>query len=192
MPREQQREVIEVTQEHSQGEADTFAELPLKRQAVALATCLAIPFAAAAVGGYATSRSVDGWYQTLERPAWTPSGTLIGAVWTLLYALMGLSAWLTWRSSAKGNVSADQTKAAWSWFVIQLGLNTAWSFAFFGLRSPLGGLGVIALLWLSIIAWIRATSPISRAASWLQLPYLSWVSFAAFLNATIWWMNREA
>jgi tryptophan-rich sensory protein len=151
---------------------------------------LALPYAAAAAGGYATSRSVDSWYQALHKPAWTPPGQVIGAVWTVLYGLMGLSAWPTWRTGATGRTAPGQANAARAWFFVQLGLNTAWSFAFFGLRSPLAGLAVIVPLWLSVVGWIRATGRVHRAASWLQLPYLAWVSFATTLNAAIWWQNR--
>jgi tryptophan-rich sensory protein len=164
----------------------------LARQAVALAVCLAVPFAAAALGGYATSRSVDTWYQTLERPAWTPSGRVIGTIWSVLYALMGLSSWLAWREHASGRASTARMQPAATWFVCQLGLNMAWSFAFFGLRSTVAGLAVIVALWLSIAAWIRALGQVNRPAALLQAPYLAWVSFAGYLNATIWWLNRDA
>jgi tryptophan-rich sensory protein len=171
--------------------SDPRAEPPLKRQAVALLVCLALPFAAAALGGYATSRAVDGWYQTLERPAWTPPGWLFGPVWTVLYTLMGLSAWLSWREVAAGRAAAAEAEPARRWFLGQLALNTAWSFAFFGLRSPLAGLAVIVPLWLSIVGWIRATHRVNPTAAWLQLPYLAWVSFASCLNAALWWLNRN-
>jgi tryptophan-rich sensory protein len=164
---------------------------PLKRQAAALLVCLAIPFAAAALGGYATSRSVNGWYQTINRPAWTPPGWLFGPVWTALYALMGVSAWLTWREAAAGRAEAARTGPARRWFFAQLALNTGWSFAFFGLRSPLAGLLVIVPLWLSIAGWIGATGRVNRAAAGLQLPYLAWVSFASVLNGALWWLNRN-
>jgi translocator protein len=162
----------------------------LPRQAIALVISLALPYAAAALGSLATSQSVDTWYETLQRPAWTPPGRVIGAVWTVLYGLMGLSAWLTWRAGATGEADAEQVGSARAWFLGQLGLNALWSFAFFGLRSPLAGLGVIVPLWLSIVGWIRATERVSRPAARLQWPYLGWVSFATCLNAAIWWMNR--
>jgi tryptophan-rich sensory protein len=178
-------------EERGGNSAGSHAELSLKRQVAALAAFLAIPFAAAAAASYATTRSVVAWYPTLERPAWTPSGAVISAVWTALYALMGVSAWLTWRDRASGTAEEEQAKTAQRWFLGQLALNAAWSYAFFGLRSPLAGLAVIVPLWLSIVAWSRALSRVNRAAGWLQLPYLVWVSFATGLNGAIWWMNRD-
>ncbi|MFN8524272.1 MAG: TspO/MBR family protein [Chloroflexota bacterium] len=163
----------------------------LTRQAAALTVCLAIPYAAAAIGGYATSRSLGDWYGAIEKPDWTPSGQTIGAVWTVLYGLMGLSAWLSWRAAALRDGADGRAVQARGWFLCQLGLNVAWSFAFFGLRSPLAGLVVIVPLWLSVAAWIRAAGRLSLVAGWLQAPYLGWVGFAAFLNGTIWWLNRE-
>jgi tryptophan-rich sensory protein len=165
-------------------------KLPVWQQAAALLACLAVPFMAAGLGSWATNQSVHDWYPTLRKPSWTPPGRVIGAVWSVLYTLMGISAWLTWRRAVDGKAARGEADAARTWFLGQLALNTAWSFAFFGLRSPLAGLAVILPLWGSVASWTRAAARVDRLAGALQLPYLGWVSFASVLNAVIWWKNR--
>jgi tryptophan-rich sensory protein len=150
---------------------------------VGLAVCLAVPFGAAAAGSWATSRALDDWYPSLAKPGWTPPGSTIGAVWSVLYTLMGISAWLVWRRA-----DASSTNV-YRWFFVQLGLNTTWSFAFFGLRSPLAGLVAIVPLFAAVVGWAIAAGRVSPLAGCLQIPYAAWVAFAGFLNATIWWLN---
>lgn len=154
------------------------------RQLGALGAFVATCFLAAALGGRLTSMSVDTWYPTLAKPAWTPSGELIGAVWTVLYALMGLSAWLVWKRGFFTLLSREA-----SWFSLQLLLNVVWSALFFGLRSP--GLAVIdiGLLWVAILFTTISFWRVSRLAGILFMPYLAWVGFAAVLNVMIWRMN---
>ncbi len=121
-----------------------------------------------------------GWYLALDRPSWAPPGWVFGPVWITLYTMMGVAAWLVWRSR-----SLTRRKAL-GWFVVQLVLNAAWTPVFFGARSIGGGLIVISLLLVAIIATISAYQHVSRVAAALMLPYLAWVGFATALNAALW------
>ncbi|GMV90420.1 MAG: TspO and MBR [Candidatus Hydrogenedentota bacterium] len=155
------------------------------RAALALAGFLALSYGVAAVGGIATSSSVNTWYTQIEKPSWTPPGSVIGTVWSVLYFLMALAAWLVY---LRGGVRAN-TKPLGLW-AVQLALNLAWSFLFFGLRNPGAALVELALLWIAIAATTVAFARVRTSAMILMLPYLAWVTFAGFLNATVWLMNR--
>lgn len=133
----------------------------------------------------ATQSSVGTWYPTLAKPFFTPPGWVFGPVWTTLYALMGLAAWLVGRRGW----TTPGVRTALGVFGLQLVLNAAWSFAFFGARSPAGGLAVIVLLWVALALATRWFLAVRRAAGWLLVPYLLWVTYAAALNGAIWWMN---
>lgn len=151
-----------------------------------LIASLAITLAAAGIGGIATASSVNTWYQELVKPSFNPPSWLFGPVWTVLYILMGIALFLVWQEVSEGHTS----QGALVTFAIQLLLNVLWSFAFFGLRSPLAGLVVIVLLWLAILATILSFYRVSPTAAYLLVPYVLWVSFAAILNFSIWWLNR--
>ena len=155
---------------------------PMGRQAAGLAGFVGVSFLAAFVGARATMQSVGSWYSQLARPPWGPPNWVFGPVWTVLYASMGVAAWLVWR---RGGWSA-----AILLFAVQLGLNAAWSFAFFGWQSPLAGLVNIVLLWIAIAATLLRFWQADRLAGWLFVPYLAWVTFAAALNFAIWRLNR--
>ncbi|MFP4229212.1 MAG: TspO/MBR family protein [Salinivenus sp.] len=137
------------------------------------------------VAAWATQLSVTTWYPTLDKPGFTPPNWLFAPVWTILYAMMGLAAFLLWRTDG----SDGRRRAALGWFVVQLALNAGWSFAFFGARSPAGGLVVIVALW-GALAWTTDRFfRLRAAAGWLLVPYLLWVTYAAALNAGIWLLN---
>jgi tryptophan-rich sensory protein len=153
------------------------------RDEIGLAVSLGIVFAAATIGGLFTSASVSTWYQTLAKPGFTPPDWIFGVVWTALYAMMGLAAWLVWRQSGRGR------RLPLVLFFVQLGLNVAWSGIFFGLRLPGSAFAEIVLLWLAIAATLGAFLRISPAAGLLMIPYLLWVTFAAVLNFGIWRLN---
>lgn len=138
------------------------------------------PFAAGAIGTIPTASAIPTWYRTLDKPSWNPPAQVFAPVWTTLYALMAIAILLVRRERRDG--SADRAQAI---FGVQLALNLAWSFVFFGGRSPRGGVVVIGLLWASIVATIAAFWPIRRAAALLLVPYLGWVSFASALNTEI-------
>jgi translocator protein len=147
---------------------------------LALVVVILCCLGAAAVGGYATTRSLRDWYLALPKPSWNPPNAVFGPVWTVLYLAMAIADWLVWRARNESDITVAQ-----SVFVVQLVLNVLWSVAFFGLRSPLAGLVVIALLWLAIVATIVAFSQVSVLAAAILVPYLLWVTFASFLNAAI-------
>lgn len=157
----------------------------MRDRIVLLVLCITICQLAGVVGSYFTDISVTTWYPTLVKPSYTPPGWFIGVVWVVLYTLMGISLFLILDSKP----AAGRLKGALIPFCLQLLLNIMWSGAFFGLRSPLYALVVIAALWLSIIVTMRAFFEISRKAGVLLVPYILWVSFAAFLNYTIWRLN---
>lgn len=151
--------------------------------ALALVAFLALCYAAAFVGARFTAASLGDWYASLAKPAWTPPGAVIGTVWSVLYTLMGVSAWLAWRARAP--------RAAWVAFGIQLALNVAWSALFFGLRSPALALVAIVALAIAIAATLALFWRASRWAGALLVPYLAWVCFASVLNASIWWLSGQ-
>ncbi len=136
-----------------------------------------------AIGTIATSPNIPTWYASLSKPAFNPPNWVFGPVWTILYALMGISAYLIYKSRNKGK------NAALIVFAAQLFLNVLWSFAFFGAKSPLYGLVVIVLLWAAIVFTILKFRAISKTAAYLLIPYLLWASFAAVLNYSVWTLN---
>jgi translocator protein len=146
-----------------------------------IATC----FAAAAIGALMTTPALGDWYVKLNKPAWTPPNGVFGPVWTLLYAGMGIAAWMVWLQRTSCNVTP-----ALSIFAIQLILNVAWSGLFFGLHSPGAGLLAIVALWCAIAATILSFRHAVTIAGWILVPYLAWVSFAMALNFEIWRMNK--
>lgn len=125
------------------------------------------------------------WYAQLAKPSWTPPGYIFGPVWTLLYASMAVAAWMLWR-----RVGFTGGRTALILFMAQLVLNGMWSWIFFGLHEP--GLAFVELccLWLLILATVIAFWRLYRPSGALLVPYLAWVSFAASLNFSIWWLNR--
>ncbi|HET7211586.1 MAG TPA: TspO/MBR family protein [Methyloceanibacter sp.] len=155
-----------------------------RRNLIALFAALAICFAASVIGGLLTRPNLA-WYETLERPGFAPPNGVFSVVWTILYAMMAIAAWQFWRADG----SDEDRKLGLVAFGIQLALNVAWSFAFFGLRSPGAGLVVILLLLVAITVTIVLFDRLSRSASLLLVPYLLWVCFAAALNFAFWFLN---
>lgn len=154
------------------------------RSILALAGFLLLSFAAGAIGGRATYPAIPGWYQSLEKPSWTPPEWLFGPAWTTLYILMGVAAWLVWRHGGWRSQKRPLTL-----FVVQVVLNALWSIFFFGMRNPGLGMAEIVFLWLAILATLIAFWRVSRVAGGLMIPYLGWVTFAAALNFAIWRLN---
>ncbi|HKY94302.1 MAG TPA: TspO/MBR family protein [Kiloniellales bacterium] len=153
-------------------------------QALGLIVLLALCLAVGWLGSLVAQPAVQGWYQTLRLPSFRPGDAAFPIVWTILYVVMAVSAWLVWRRHPFGEV-----KGALALFGVQLLLSLAWSYLFFGLQSPLLGLIDIVALDLAIIATIVAFWWYDRMASLLLLPYLAWVFFASSLNAWIWANN---
>lgn len=152
------------------------------RKWLGLALWIVLPFIAAWIGAQVTD---PGWYQELRRPTWAPPGWLFGPVWTALYLMMGVAAWLVW--SQHGFVGA---RIALTLFLVQLVFNALWSWVFFGLRQPGWAFVEIVFLWLLILATTLAFSRKRALAAWMLTPYLAWVTFAAALNLSIWLLNR--
>ncbi len=143
------------------------------------------------IGSVFTTPSITGWYAGVVKPALNPPAWVFGPVWTTLFALMGISAFLIWSSYAKATEDKKKViEIALVLFGIQLVLNTLWSIIFFGLHSPAVAFIELIVLWLAILATIISFAKISRPAMWLLLPYILWVSFAGFLNYSIWQLNK--
>ncbi len=138
------------------------------------------------VGSLFTTPSIPTWYATLNKPPFTPPNRLFGPVWLILYLLMGVALFLVWRKGLK----QLYVKKALIFFGVQLVLNILWSAAFFGFKSPLAGLIIILVLWVTIIITIRHFYNVSLTAARLLIPYILWVSFAAILNLSIFILNR--
>jgi len=142
-----------------------------------------VSFAVSAVGAIA-SIEARSFYAGLEQPDWAPPGWLFGPVWTLLFALMAIAAWLVWR-----NGGFRTNRIALSLFLTQLLFNALWSWLFFAWRLGGPAFADILLLWVLILATLVAFWRAERLAGILLLPYLLWVSFAAFLNYAVWQLN---
>lgn len=152
---------------------------------------LGASFGTGALGARFTAGSVNTWYRTLRRPSWTPPGPVFGPVWTVLYILIGTSAWLVRRQARRHPERAAAARPALAAWLVQLALNMAWSEVFFGRRRIGGGLAVILALWASVAVCAGLSARVSKAAAALLLPYLAWTGFAAVLNGRIWQLNRR-
>ena len=153
------------------------------RQALGLLGWLSLAFITAAIGA-AASANAGAFYTQLARPSWAPPGWLFGPVWSTLYAMMGVSAWLVWR--ARGFSGA---RTALVLFIAQLAANALWSWLFFVWRE--GGLAFaeVLLLWSLIAATIVLFQRASTLAAVLLYPYLAWVTFASALTFAVWRLN---
>lgn len=140
---------------------------------------------AGAIGALFTTPAIGSWYSTLTKPVLNPPNWLFAPVWTTLFLLMGIAAFLIWRKAAEPNLKRGALKL----FGIQLILNVLWTALFFGAHSPFYALLEIVILWFAILFTILAFRKISKSAAYLLLPYIIWVSFAAYLNYSIWVLN---
>ena len=163
--------------------------------AIKLIISLLLCFSAAAIGGFATANSLSDWYINLNKPSFNPPNWLFGPVWSLLYTFMAITLWKVWSLAPSPERNLDKIKApkekelALTWFFIQLALNTLWSFLFFYFQWPLAAFVEIIILWIAILLTIIKFYALVPWTIWLLVPYLLWVSFAAFLNGTIAWLN---
>jgi translocator protein len=162
--------------------ADTFFRGSAARSALTLTAWLALSFSAAAMGGFFRPGE---WYAQLQKPVWNPPNWIFGPVWTALYTMMGIAAWLVWR---RGGFAGQ--RAALSFFLLQLLINALWSPLFFWLRNPALAFVDIVLLWLALLATVVAFWKVHSLAGALLVPYLAWVTFASLLNYSIWRLNR--
>lgn len=152
---------------------------------VKLVIAIALPVLIGGVSGFFTVSRVESWYQTIQKPSWNPPNWVFGPVWTTLYVMMGIALWLVW----KEDTSRELKLIAGILFAAQLTLNFFWSFIFFRLELPGWAFAEILVMWVVILATIFAFAQVNKTAAWLLVPYISWVSFAAMLNFTIWRMN---
>lgn len=151
---------------------------------IGLVLFIVLCLSAGGLGATATTPEIDGWYQTLNKPTWNPPSWIFGPVWTTLYLMMAIAAWLVWQE--RGIRAATLPLFL---FGVQLLLNLAWSWIFFRDHQIGWAFVDIALLWLAIVATTTIFFRHSHLAGWLLIPYLLWVSFAAVLNFSIWRLN---
>ena len=167
-----------------QGSGSPVKGSPLRKAALFVLS-VGVCYAAAAVGSFFTGLSVNTWYPALVKPPLTPPGWVIGAIWTVLYFLMGVSLFLV----LEAGTDRPGVRKGVALFSLQLVLNVAWSLLFFGLRSPSLGLVGIVLLWGAVAATVLGFRSLSRTAAYLLVPYLAWVTVAGILNAGILLLN---
>ena len=148
------------------------------RSAMALAGFIVVTFCAPLAG---IVSQPGAWYAALNKPAWNPPAWIFGPAWTLLYMLMAVAAWLVWKR--------DGWRRPLALYFAQLLLNAAWTPIFFGAHQLGWALAEIVALWIAILLTLQSFRSVSKPAGWLFAPYLAWVTFAAFLNFTLWRMN---
>jgi tryptophan-rich sensory protein len=149
-----------------------------------LVVFIVVCLGAGGLGAIATTPEIEGWYKTIEMPSWNPPDYIFGPVWTTLYVMMAVAAWMVWKQDGFKAAAAPLML-----FAVQLGLNVAWSWIFFGMHQPGWAFAEIVILWLAIVATTIAFFQKSKVAGGLMVPYLAWVSFASVLNFTIWRLN---
>jgi tryptophan-rich sensory protein len=138
---------------------------------------------AGVVGSLFTSPSIPTWYASLIKPSFNPPSWLFAPVWTTLYFLMGISLYLIWE---KGKKTINLVKL----FLFHLVLNSLWSIIFFGGKNIFLALIEIIALWAIILVLIVKFYKINKISAYLLIPYILWVSFASFLNYSLWILNR--
>lgn len=141
--------------------------------------------AAGGIGSLFTFSAIPTWYLYLNKPFFSPPNWVFGLVWTILYAFMGISAYLVWRRLQFSKKSLPFWHVYWT----QLALNSLWSILFFGFKFT--GLAFIEILamWYFIVRSIQEGKKIDKWSAYLLYPYLAWVSFASLLNLAIWYLN---
>jgi translocator protein len=153
----------------------------LPKLIISVLVCLGAGF----IGSLATMKSIPTWYAGLNKPSFSPPNYLFGPVWTALYIMMAVAAFLVWRRAGE----SGPVSVALIVFAVQLVLNILWSVFFFGMRMPGLAFAEIVLLWLSILATIWLFGRTAPVAAWLMIPYVLWVTFAAVLNFSLWRLN---
>jgi translocator protein len=166
------------------------------RSALALIAFLVIASAVAALGAITTIREVDGWYAGAAKAFWSPPNAVFGPVWTVLYALMSVAAWLVWREGSRDPATAGAARRALIVYVVQLVLNALWTPVFFGLYPAAGpaswwiALAVIVALDVLVLVTMLRFWAVRRIAAVLLIPYWAWVLYATTLNAAVAILNR--
>lgn len=152
---------------------------------IKLSVSVFISLMAGVIGSVYTGPAIDTWYRDLNKPIFNPPDWVFAPVWTILYLLIGVAAFLVWRRG----LNHPYVKIALALFIVQLGLNAFWSYVFFGLQNPLAAFFEIIVLWTTIAATIFYFYKVSPAAAYLLLPYIFWITFAAILNFSIFQIN---
>ncbi|WP_370520532.1 TspO/MBR family protein [Thioalkalivibrio sp. XN279] len=152
-------------------------------QALGLAFWLVLAYITAAIGAIASVNAPE-FYGQLIQPTWGPPAWVFGPVWTTLFTMMGIAAWLVWRAAP-----LEATRGTLGLFVVHLAVNALWSWLFFAWNLGFWAFVEVLLLWVLILATILAFWRFSRVAALLLVPYLGWVSFAAALNFWLWREN---
>jgi benzodiazapine receptor len=159
--------------------------LPKQKQILGFVGWLVVSFAASAVGAVA-SLQAESFYNQLTQPTWAPPSGIFGPVWTVLYALMGVAAWLVWRSGG-----FHPNRQALTLFLLQLAFNALWSWLFFAWHRGAWALADVLVLWIFIVATLVSFWGVRPLAGALLIPYLLWVSFASALNYSVWQLNPQ-
>lgn len=147
-----------------------------------LITSIVICQLAGIIGAFFTTPYIKTWYAGLNKPSFNPPNWIFGPVWTTLFVLMGIALYLVWTND-KNTIQARKI------FALQLALNVLWSYLFFAMQRPGFAFFEIIFLWVAILYTIISFYKISKWAGYLLVPYILWVSFAAFLNFSIWIIN---
>ena len=158
-------------------------KISIARQSIGLLLWLLVSFAAAAIGAVASAQA-GAFYVQLARPGWAPPGWLFAPVWTVLYVLMGVAAWLVWRAHG-----FKEGRTALALFLVQLVANALWTWVFFVWRQGAIAFAEILLLWCLIVATAVSFRRLNALAAALLLPYLAWVTFACALTFSTWRLN---
>lgn len=180
----------------------------MKKNIPLLIFCIVLSELAGSLGSIFTVSAIPTWYATLAKPALNPPNWIFGPVWFTLYFLIGVSLFLVWKRHWKVTHQIfTRHKKSWNrwsqqlwlgkWqtfnivaiFIFQYVLNILWSVVFFSWHSPMLAFFTLGALWIAIIYTIVNFYRVSKLAAWLLLPYLLWVSFAGYLNWSIWMLN---
>ncbi len=154
------------------------------KSAIRLVACFVLCFGVAALGAMATTPNIPGWYASLNKPSFTPPNYVFPIAWNILYALMAIALWRLWEAQRSG-----LRLRAITLFLLQLAVNLAWSFIFFGAKAIGAGLITILVLDALVIWTIYAAWKVDRFAAALLLPYLLWIGYATALSAEIFRLN---
>ncbi|WP_020681137.1 TspO/MBR family protein [Marinobacterium rhizophilum] len=162
-----------------------MSSLSKRNQVLGLLGWLVASFVASAIGAVASIQAKS-FYRLLAQPEWAPAPSVFGPVWTALYALMGMAAWLVWRCGGYG-----ANRQALGFFLLQLGVNALWSWLFFAWHSGVWALVDVSVLWVLIVITLCYFWRVRPLAAVLLVPYLLWVSFAWVLNYSLWQLNPQ-
>lgn len=139
------------------------------------------------IGSIFTASTIQTWYVNLVKPSISPPNWVFGPIWTILYAFMGIAAFIVWKKGLHRN----DVRIALCIFIVQLVLNVLWSVIFFGYQNPGGAFIEIIFLWLAVLVTTILFFNISKLSAWFLIPYIAWVSFAVYLNYLIWMLNKN-